>query len=115
MPPADPYDARREITYSEAQIPTTGPESGLGVHSVSHSQLVSSKATTYVANFNGENMDTRSTAGCSEASYVTSIAEDNSDNMRQIPDLPKESANGQPFECPYCFTVLAIKNTKQWK
>ena len=115
MPPMDPYDARRKITYNEVQIPTRGLMSGLGAHSVSHSQLALTKATTYVANLNGENMDTGSTAGCSDTSYVTSIAEDNSDDMRQIPDPPKESANGKPFECSYCFTVLAIKNTKQWK
>ena len=114
-PPTDPYDAGRKITYNEVQIPTRGPKSGLGAHSVIHSQLASTKATSYVANLNGENIDTGSTAGCSDVSYVTSIAEDISDNMRQVPDPPNKSANGKPFECPYCFTILEIKNTKQWK
>lgn len=115
MSPTEPNDVRRKITYNEVQIPIRGPKSGLGAHSVGNSQLASTKATTYVAYLDGENMDTRSTAGCSDASYVTSIAEDDSDIMRQIPDLPKESANGKPFECQYCFMILAIKSTKQWK
>ena len=108
-------EARRDFTYIEAQFPVGDPVVGVEAHSISHSQLASTKATTYVANLNGETLDTQSIASRSETSYVTSIAEDSSHSLRQIPEPPKESVNGMPFECPYCFTILAIKNTKHWK
>ncbi len=108
-------ETRRRFTYVEAQSPVGGPVVGVEAHSISHSQLASTKATTYVANLNGETLGTQSIAGRSETSFVTSIADDDSHSVRQIPDPPKESVNGMPFECPYCFTILAIKNTTHWK
>ena len=108
-------ETRRNVTYIEPQSPVGGPVVGVETRSISHSQLASTKATTYVANLNDKKLDTQSIAGRSETSYVTSIAEDDSHSVRQIPDPPKESVNGMPFECPYCFTILAIKNTKHWK
>lgn len=108
-------DSPRDFTYNDAKTPTRGLEAGFEAQSVSHSQLASTKATTYVANLNDESLDVQSITSRSETSYTTSIAEDNPDSMRQIPESPKEFANGMPFECPYCFTILAIKNTKRWK
>jgi hypothetical protein len=31
-----------------------------------------------------------------------------------VPPPPKESANKQPFECPYCFFITTIKNKRSW-
>ena len=108
-------DSCRNIEHDEAQSPVIGPIVGAEAHSVGHGQLASTKTTTYVSNLNGETADIQSIAGRSETSYVSSIAEDDSHGMRQIPDPPKESAKGIPFECPYCFTVVAIKDKKHWK
>lgn len=108
-------DTRRIASLSAPQTLTEGPVVRVEARSVSHSQLASTKATTYVADLNDEALDTRSNAGRSETSYVTSIAEESSDSMRQIPDPPKESANSMPFECPYCYTILTVKNAKHWK
>ena len=80
-----------------------------------YSQLPSTKATTYVANLNDDVSDIRSTADRSETSYVTSILEDDLDTMRQIPEPPKESANGMPFECPYCLTIQSVRTSKHWR
>ena len=103
-------DARKIVTNeTEFQIP------GLETQSTSYSQLASTKATTYVADLDDEFLDIQSTADRSETSYVTSIAEEGSDNMRQIPEPPKESANGIPFECPYCFTIQSVKSSKHWR
>lgn len=108
-------ETRRNVADIEANSPVGGPVVGVQGRSISHSQLASTKATTYVANLNEKPLDTQSIACRSETSYVTSTGEDNSHSVRQIPDPPKESVNGMPFECPYCFTILAIKNTKHWK
>lgn len=108
-------NTHRMVTHNESQIPIRDLKTEIKADSASHSQLASTKATTYVANRNLESLDINSTAGRSETSYVTSIAEDNPDSMVQIPEPPQGSANGVPFECQYCFTIQAIKNTKQWK
>ena len=103
-------DTRKIVTNrTESQIPGSEPQS------TSHSQLASTKATTYVANPNDDILDIRSTADRSETSYETSILEDDSDTMRQIPEPPKESENGMPFECPYCFTIQSVKTSKHWR
>ena len=31
-----------------------------------------------------------------------------------IPAPPKESQDGAPFECPYCYFIITIQNTKSW-
>ncbi|KAB8229665.1 uncharacterized protein BDW43DRAFT_314700 [Aspergillus alliaceus] len=30
------------------------------------------------------------------------------------PPLPEESANESPFECPYCYHIIVIRDTKSW-
>jgi hypothetical protein len=32
-----------------------------------------------------------------------------------IPPHPKESVQGRPFECPYCYTIVSTKNSNAWK
>lgn len=108
-------DNRRNVTYNDAQTPAGDPTIGLEASFVSRSQFASTKATTYVANLNDESLDKLSAVGRSETSYVTSIAEENSGKLRQIPNPPKESANGMPFECPYCFTIQSVRNSKYWR
>ncbi|CAD6579307.1 MAG: hypothetical protein ASARMPREDX12_009124 [Alectoria sarmentosa] len=107
-------ETREMAPFNALQTPTEGPVLEIEARSINYSQLASTKATTYVANLNDENLEKGSIAGRSETTYVTSIAEEESYSVREIPDPPKESANGMPFECPYCFTVLSVKNTKYW-
>ncbi|KAJ5766212.1 uncharacterized protein N7511_003828 [Penicillium nucicola] len=32
----------------------------------------------------------------------------------KIPSLPKEGANNTPFECPYCFLIISVRDTRAW-
>ena len=50
----------------------------------------------------------------SVTSYATSVNEDNQGTMA-VPPPPKESANGAPFECPYCYTIQTVNNLNAWK
>ena len=108
-------NAPGDVASNDAQINTGASVAGGKADSVSYSQLTPTKVTTDAANSNEENSDMRSTASQSEYSYVTSISEDNLHSMRQVPEPPKESANGKPFECPYCFMILTFKNINLWK
>lgn len=108
-------DARGKVASNDAQIDTGASVAEIEPDSVSYGQIASTKVTTYAANSGDENFDMRSATSRSEASYVSSIPEENLYSLRQIPEPPKESANGKPFECPYCFVILTIKNIKLWK
>lgn len=55
--------------------------------------------------------DTPSDAGISQTSFASSVAED--DRLR-VPPLPKEAQKG-PFECPFCFMMIAVTNSISWK
>ena len=57
----------------------------------------------------------QSEAGNSETSYATSAGEEDIENERRVPDPPTESANGTPFNCPYCYTIQRIKHFRNWK
>ena len=108
-------DDPRKVASNDAQINTGASVAALEADSGSYSQLASTKVTTYADDSNDENFDMRSTASRSESSYVTSILEDNLHSVRQVPEPPNESANGKPFECPYCFKILTVKNINLWK
>lgn len=55
--------------------------------------------------------DNRSDAGLSQTSFASSV--DNAAKLR-VPPLPKEAHDG-PFECPFCFMMIAATNTTSWK
>jgi hypothetical protein len=56
--------------------------------------------------------ETGSHSGVSQTSYAPTLLE--SGNAITVPPPPKESANEQPFECPYCFFITTIKNKRSW-
>jgi hypothetical protein len=47
----------------------------------------------------------------SETSYATSHA---NNNQLRVPHMPKDYIDG-PFKCPFCYTIIFIKNRKAWK
>lgn len=55
--------------------------------------------------------DNRSDAGLSQTSFASSV--ENSAKIR-VPPLPKEAHDG-PFECPFCFMMIAATSTISWK
>ncbi|KXG52017.1 uncharacterized protein PGRI_083010 [Penicillium griseofulvum] len=57
-------------------------------------------------------LETGFMSGISQTSYAPSIFTAN--ESLSIPNAPRESANNNPFECPYCYLVITIRNTKDW-
>ncbi|KAK6376165.1 uncharacterized protein PV06_02118 [Exophiala oligosperma] len=75
-------------------------------------QLSETIATGFVEQTNITFDDTASTSGVSQTSYAPSLWE-GSDRLT-VPPPPKESANEQPFECPYCFYIVTIRDKTSW-
>jgi len=55
-----------------------------------------------------------SEAGFSETTYSESVKGDSEITMSYFPQPPPESANGGPFECPYCFQIVSITGRTAW-
>lgn len=55
--------------------------------------------------------DSASNSGLSQTSYASSLE---GGGTITVPPPPKESINEQPFECPYCFFIITIKNRRAW-
>lgn len=55
--------------------------------------------------------ETCSNSGFSQTSYAPSLTDG---GLITIPPLPKESAGGKPFECPYCFFPIEINGKRLW-
>lgn len=58
------------------------------------------------------NNDVMSNSGISETSYAGTLFV--GENKMTIPPPPKESAGRKPFECPYCFFIITVKDTGDW-
>ncbi|KAJ9492054.1 hypothetical protein VN97_g1191 [Penicillium thymicola] len=48
----------------------------------------------------------------SQTSYAQTIL--NGAEGAVLPSPPKDSADGAPFECPYCFVIITITNRRAW-
>ncbi|KAI8681049.1 C2H2-type domain-containing protein [Fusarium keratoplasticum] len=55
--------------------------------------------------------DNYSDAGVSQTSYATSATDT---EQRRVPPLPAEASKG-PFECPFCFMIIAVTDRSSWK
>lgn len=104
----------RNTTHRKRRKPILAGPSGETGSTASTDPLASTKATTFRGNLLGANEIELGTER-SEASFISSIGDTTLGESRQVPDPPKESANGQPFECPYCYTIQRIKDLKYWK
>lgn len=56
-----------------------------------------------------------SDTGRSQTSYATSVGDDTDTKLR-IPAPPgiAREFDGEPFECPYCFSMTAVVNSRSW-
>ncbi|KAK2805521.1 hypothetical protein FQN50_006145 [Emmonsiellopsis sp. PD_5] len=69
-------------------------------------------ATEYNNNPEPTFEDTASYSGVSQTSYAQTLL--HGDRGISIPPPPKESADGTPFECPYCYFIITIRNQRDW-
>ncbi|KAF2144986.1 uncharacterized protein K452DRAFT_284377 [Aplosporella prunicola CBS 121167] len=58
--------------------------------------------------------DERPESGLTQTSFATS-ADEGDEKILKIPLLPAVGQNGDPFECPYCFTMISIRSNLSWK
>lgn len=65
-----------------------------------------------VENFPLDLEDHRSESGQTQTSFATSAA---SEEGLKIPPIPKEAQDGNPFQCPFCFTILSVNTKSSWK
>lgn len=70
-------------------------------------------STFYEQSRNGPGNEDTSEAGFSETTYNESQRSD-SENTTYIPQPPRDSEGQNPFECPYCFTILTISSRTNW-
>ncbi|KAK3388381.1 hypothetical protein B0T20DRAFT_365211, partial [Sordaria brevicollis] len=67
------------------------------------------------ANFDGpglESCDARSEAGRTETSFAPSSVLDG--GRSRIPSMPEEAGRG-PFECPFCYRMVQVDTTQEWR
>ncbi|RWA11649.1 hypothetical protein EKO27_g3447 [Xylaria grammica] len=86
--------------------------SDAGVQSTVASSIPSAmRALEAVPVFGELDDDERSDADFSQTSFATTAPD--SERLR-IPPLPRQSQDG-PFECPFCFMLISVSSTLQWK
>lgn len=64
---------------------------------------------------NLDDIEAESDTGQSQTSFATSTSGD-ADWKIRVPPPPNagESLEGNPFECPYCFTMIVVHSSRSW-
>ncbi|OQD62647.1 hypothetical protein PENPOL_c011G06806 [Penicillium polonicum] len=75
-------------------------------------KLSDTVATEFVEVSPAANDNLESLTIASQTSYAQTIL--NGVEGTVLPSPPKDSANGAPFECPYCFVIITIANRRAW-
>ncbi|KAL2827766.1 hypothetical protein BDW59DRAFT_143804 [Aspergillus cavernicola] len=57
-------------------------------------------------------LESMSDSGISKTSYAMTLLGGNCGTS--IPEPPRESNDRQPFECPYCYIIITIKDRNDW-
>ncbi len=73
--------------------------------------ILSDTVATEFHNQNIEFDDTASDTGISQTSYAPTLL---SGGNITIPPPPKSSVGGVPFECPFCFYLITVHETRSW-
>ena len=58
--------------------------------------------------------DMASDAGVSETSYGGTLLEGTGADAPKIPPIPKKGTENKPFECPYCFYIITVRDRRAW-
>ncbi|KAJ5194428.1 hypothetical protein N7491_001766 [Penicillium cf. griseofulvum] len=62
----------------------------------------------------GQFNDMASDAGVSETSYGGTLLEGTGADAPKIPPIPKNGMDQRPFECPYCFYIITVRDRRAW-
>ena len=104
---------RRYLCYRERHHKKLekGIEEVQGIQRATTGSMISETIATDFQPPNIEFEETSSNSGNSQTSYAPSLVDG---GRVTIPPPPRDSVGGKPFECPYCFFVIDIKNTRSW-
>ncbi|KAJ5668908.1 hypothetical protein N7462_009978 [Penicillium macrosclerotiorum] len=58
--------------------------------------------------------DIASEAHASETSYGGTLLEGKDTEAPKIPPIPKQGRDQRPFECPFCFYIITVRDIKSW-
>ncbi|KAG9233447.1 hypothetical protein BJ875DRAFT_378597, partial [Amylocarpus encephaloides] len=96
----------KKLAHDMAALSTFDTEPSVNATTV----LTQTTASEFVGN--PLEFDAESDGGQTSTSHATSA----SFGVRlSIPPLPRNSLDGRPFECPYCYTIISVRNSKSWK
>lgn len=74
----------------------------------------STVATTFYEESQVPRQERNEEEDASEISYSVSSFSGSDKEQVRVPRPPPESANGKPFECPFCFTILSVESMESW-
>lgn len=88
-----------------------GIEDVQGTHRSATGSVISETVATEFDTSRIDLEDKTSNSGLSETSYAYSLL---SGGTVTVPPPPRDSQMGKPFECPYCYFLIVINDTRSW-
>ncbi|KXG54364.1 uncharacterized protein PGRI_075080 [Penicillium griseofulvum] len=88
---------------------------GIDPESDGKSAMLSETVVTDVfKEISGHINDMASEAGVSETSYGGTLFDGTGADAPKIPPIPKNGMDKKPFECPYCFYIITVRDRRAW-
>lgn len=78
------------------------------------STMLSETVATDVYDETSHPHDIVSEAGVSETSYGGTLLEGTDEEGPKLPPIPRRGADQRPFECPYCFYIISVRDDRAW-
>jgi hypothetical protein len=92
------------------------PEVSTLASSLSRSSLFSATTATSLRDTGVASLEEESQIAASETtSYLDSQHSTYEDGHLHTPPAPPDVGTGLPFECPYCFAMIIVKNVRAWR
>ncbi|CAG8039213.1 unnamed protein product [Penicillium salamii] len=99
------YRERHHAKLSQGIVPENDGKSTV---------LSETVATEFVKEIPGQSSDMVSEAGASETSYGGTLLEGTGADAPKIPPIPKNGMDQTPFECPFCFYIITVRDKRAW-
>lgn len=112
----EPQDARETdlLEVDNKYIPNETMESEVADGAGPEPSIADTKATTYVDR-TGTGLESMSPTMHTETFFSQSSFGGSNEWHLLIPRPPISSADGQPFQCPYCFNIIEISGRNTWQ
>ncbi|KAI9888340.1 MAG: hypothetical protein M1814_000571 [Vezdaea aestivalis] len=112
QPDTDPAGLAKQLNDQDDPPGATAP-------SEYHGSVTTDLSATTVSTFHGNELppvgeERASEGGFSETSYGATVFGDPSQSTIQNPRPPPGLSYGNPFECPYCFTIIIVSDLRSW-